>query len=195
MEALNLDMNKRYSYADYYLWNDEVRRELIDGKIFEFPCGNPTKHQQVLGRFIVQFSEYCKKHNVECYNYVDVRFPMDINKTADNQIYTVVQPDFIVVKNKEKFLDERSCLGSPDLIIEVVAEETCKRDIHIKYELYQEYGVQEYWIVNPNDKYVNVFLLDENGKYQLIGMYAEDDKIPVNIFNGDFDVDLTEVFE
>ena len=106
-----------------------------------------------------------------------------------------MQPDFIVVTDKEKFLDDRSCMGSPDLIIEVIAKETCKRDIQVKFKLYENYGVSEYWIVSPNDENVSVFLLDENCKYKLVGMYAEDDKIPVNIFNGDLKIDLTEIFE
>ena len=62
------------------------------------------------------------------------------------------------------------------------------------FEIYQEHGVKEYWIVNPTDENVNVFFLNDNGKYQLVGMYAGDDKIPVNIFNGELKVDLTEVF-
>lgn len=45
-----------------------------------------------------------------------------------------------------------------------------------------------------NDENVNVFVLDENGKFQLSGMYAGDDQIPVNIFNGDLKIDLLDAF-
>jgi Uma2 family endonuclease len=92
-------------------------------------------------------------------------------------------------------LDEKGCLGAPDLIIEIVSPKNSKRDIKDKFQIYQENGVTEYWIVNPSDENVSVFVLNENGKYHLVGMYAEDDKIPVNIFNGDLVVDLLEVFE
>ena len=78
--------------------------------------------------------------------------------------------------------------------IEIVSTKSSKRDIKGKFEIYQENGVGEYWIVNPNDEIVNVFVLSKEGKFQLTGMYAGDDKIPVNIFNGDFAIDLTEVF-
>ena len=91
-------------------------------------------------------------------------------------------------------MDDRGCLGAPDLIIEIISAKNSKHDIKDKFEIYQEHGVKEYWIVNPNDKNVNVFVLDEKGKYRLVGMYADDDKIPVNIFNGDLKVDLAEVF-
>jgi len=60
--------------------------------------------------------------------------------------------------------------------------------------LYQKHGVREYWTVFPHDKMVNVFLLDEKGQYQLGGVYAEDSKVPVTIFNGELEIDLTEVF-
>ena len=69
-----------------------------------------------------------------------------------------------------------------------------KRDTHDKFEIYQEHGVREYWIVSPNDETVNVFVLGENGKFQFNGLFAGDDIIPVNIFNGDLKVDLTEIF-
>ena len=64
-------------------------------------------------------------------------------------------------------LDDRGCLGAPDLIIEIVSPKNSKRDIKDKFEIYQEHGIREYWIVNPNDENVSVFVLDEDGKYQL----------------------------
>ncbi len=114
------------------------------------------------------------------------------NKKAET-IYTVVQPDLYVVCDLSK-MDDKGCLGAPDFIIEIVSPGSSKRDINDKFEIYQEHGVREYWIVNPNDKNIIVFVLDEKGKYQLKGMYAGDDKIPVNIFDGDLQIDLTEVF-
>jgi Uma2 family endonuclease len=80
------------------------------------------------------------------------------------------------------------------MVVEIVSPQSSKRDVKDKFEIYQQHGVREYWIVNPNDENVNVFVLDENGKFQLQGMYAGDDQIPVNIFNGELRVDLTEVF-
>jgi Uma2 family endonuclease len=99
-----------------------------------------------------------------------------------------------VVCTPEK-LDERGCCGAPDLNIEIVSPQNAKHDVHDEFKIYEEHGVREYWIVFPNDQTVNVFLLNENGKYQNIGLYAGDDKIPVNIFNSDLQVDLAEVFE
>ena len=194
METLNLDLNKRYSYADYLTWMDNVRRELYDGFIKLMSPSPSRKHQEISVNLTRIFSIFSQ--NKECKLYhapSDVRFLDDKKNKEDKNIYTVVQPDIYIVCDLTK-LDDRGCLGAPDFIIEIVSPKNSKRDVKDKFDLYQKYGVKEYWIINPNDRNVNVFLRDENGKYQFIGMYAGDDRIPVNIFNQQLKVDLTEVF-
>ncbi|MCX6272322.1 MAG: Uma2 family endonuclease [Bacteroidetes bacterium] len=194
MGTLKLDMSKRYTYADYLSWMDDVRRELFDGIIKLMTPAPSRKHQElsvnltrIYGNFLLH--KQCKVYHAPS----DVRLPKDKKNSSDQTIYTVVQPDIYVVCDLSK-LDDRGCLGAPDLIIEIVSARNSKRDIKDKFEIYQEHGVREYWIVNPNDENVTVFVLDENDKFQFVGMYAGDDKIPVNIFNGDLKIDLTEVF-
>ncbi len=194
MDTLKLDLNKRYTYADYLTWMDDVRRELHNGFIKLMTPAPSRKHQDISTNFMRIYSVFLYKKECKLYHAPsDVRFPKDKKSKADKQVYTVLQPDIFIVCDLSK-LDDRGCMGAPDFIIEIVSPKNSKRDLKDKFEIYQEYGVREYWIVNPNDENVNVFVLDENGKYQLVGMYAEDDKIPVNIFNGDLKVDLTEVF-
>lgn len=194
MSTLNPDLNKRYSYADYLNWFDDVRRELINGFIKLMTPSPSRKHQKISSELVKIWGNYLENKNYEVYHAPsDVRFPKDARSTDDKEIYTVVQPDIYVVCDLSK-LDDRGCLGAPDLIIEIVSPDRVQRDVKEKFELYQEHGVKEYWIVNPNDENVNVFVLDDQGKYQFKGMYAGDDKIPVNIFNGDLKVDLTKVF-
>jgi len=194
MGPMNLDLNKRYTYADYLTWMDDVRRELYDGFIKLMTPAPSSKHQEIsvnltisLGSFLIR--KVCKLYHAPS----DVRFPKNRKSLEDKQVYTVLQPDLYIVCDLSK-LDARGCLGAPDLIIEIVSPKNSKRDLKDKFDIYQEHGVREYWIVNPNDENVSVFFLDEKGKFQLIGMYAEDDKIPVNIFDGDLKVDLMEVF-
>ncbi len=191
MGTLNLDINKRYTYDDYKTWFDDVRRELFDG-IIKLMSPSPTrKHQDASFRLVRNFGNYLFKKPCKIYYAPsDVRFP----EKGIDEIYTVTQPDIYIVCDLAK-LDEKGCLGAPDLIIEIISPKNARRDVREKYDLYEKYGVQEYWIVNPNDENVSVFLLNEFGKYQLVNIYAGDDKIPVNIFHGDFAVDLTEIFE
>jgi len=193
MDTLNLDLHKRYTYADYLTWMDEVRRELYDGFIRMMAPSPSRKHQRISTKLTRIWDTYLDNKKCEVYHAPsDVRLPNNKDKD-DNIVYTVVQPDIYVVCDLSK-LDDRGCLGAPDLIIEIVSSNNSKRDVKEKFEIYQQHGVREYWIVNPNEEYVNVFVLGKEGKFQLVGMYAGDDKIPVNIFDGDFAVDLTEVF-
>ncbi len=193
MDTLNLDTNKRYSYADYLTWMDDKQRELYDGIVKLITPAPNRKHQDLSVNLTRVFSNFLVSKECKVYHAPsDVRLPQNKNK-ANETVYTVVQPDLYVVCDLSK-LDEKGCLGAPDFIIEIVSAGSSKRDVRDKFEIYQQHGVREYWIVNPNDENVNVFVLDENGKYQLKGMYAEDDKIPVHIFDGDLEIDLKEVF-
>lgn len=194
MKSLELDINKRYTYADYLKWMDDKRRELINGFIKLMTPSPSRKHQEISFQLSAILRNYlvvkpCKGLTAPS----DVRFPSDSKSTDEKEIYTVVQPDIYVVCDLSK-LDDKGCLGAPDFIIEIVSPENVERDVKEKFDLYQQHGVKEYWIVNPNDENVNVFVLDDNGKYQFQGIFAGSDKIPVHIFDGDLKVDLTEVF-
>ncbi len=166
MTTFNLDTNKRYSYADYLTWMDGKRRELYDGIVKLMTPAPSRSHQKISVNFIKYLSIFLEHKQCEVYHAPsDVRLPQ--NKDKDNEtIYTVVQPDIYVICDLSK-MDEKGCLGAPDFIIEIVSPESSKRDIKDKFEIYQQHGVREYWVVYPNDENVNVFVLDENGKYQL----------------------------
>ena len=191
---LNLDLNKRYSYADYRTWMDDVRRELFDGFIKLMTPAPSRMHQKISTNLTSICWNFLRNKSCEVYHAPsDVRFPKDKKAKTDEQIYTVLQPDVYIICDLTK-MDDMGCLGAPDLVIEIISPKNSQRDTRDKFEIYQKHGVREYWIVSPNDKTVNVFVLDEKGKFQFKGLYAGDDKIPVNIFNGDLKIDLLEVF-
>jgi Uma2 family endonuclease len=194
MDSLKLDFNKRYTYADYLTWMDDVRRELYDGFIKLMTPAPSRKHQKISMTLSSLFWNFLHHKTCEVYHAPsDVRLPKSKSRKDAKQIYTVVQPDVFIVCDRSK-LDDRGCLGAPDLIIEIISPQNSQRDTKDKFEIYQSHGVREYWIVHPNDETVNVFVLDKFGKFQFNGIYAGDDQIPVNIFNGDLSIDLTEVF-
>jgi Uma2 family endonuclease len=194
MTIISLDTTKRYTYADYLTWIDDMRCELYDGFIKMMTPAPNIKHQGISFNLTGIFRNYLLKKN--CKGFAapsDVRLPKNKNKN-DETIYTVLQPDLYVVCDLTK-LDDRGCLGAPDLVIEITSPKTAQRDLKDKYQIYEQHGVREYWIVNPSDENVWTFVLDKNGKFQLSGLYAGDDKIPVHIFDGDLQIDLLEVFE
>ena len=83
-------------------------------------------------------------------------------KNKEGKEDTVVQPDICIVCDPAKLADGKRCLGAPDLVIEILSPGNTKRDIDDKFRLYEEVGVSEYWIVRPEDKEVNIFVLEGN---------------------------------
>ncbi|WP_392420593.1 Uma2 family endonuclease [Capnocytophaga canis] len=158
-------VNGVYTYADYLLWKFEERVELLKGKIFKMSPAPSLKHQRISLNITLFLGNYFK--NQKCQLFVapfDVRLPKKDEK-GDN-IHTVVQPDLCVICDESK-LDERGCIGAPDLIIEILSPGNSKKEMKNKFELYQESGVEEYWIVNPTDENILVNIL-EDGKYRIL---------------------------
>ena len=93
------------------------------------------------------------------------------NKSLGDEIDTVVQPDICVVCDLDK-LDDAGCLGAPDLMVEILSDNTAKKDYNEKFNLYEENGVEEYWIVNPATKTIEIFSLIYE-KYESLGLFSE----------------------
>ena len=157
----SLDFSKRYTYADYLNWHFKERVELIKGWIHKMSPAPRRYHQKVSFNLTLELGNWFDNNECEMYTApFDVRLQKNKGDSDDN-IETVVQPDLSVICDKSK-LDDRGCLGAPDLIVEILSPSTAKKDFNDKYYLYQENGVKEYWIVNPDGKSVNIFVLVNN---------------------------------
>ena len=188
-----LDLNKRYTYADYLTWMDEVRRELFEGFVKLLPAPRPA-HAEISYNITGNLWSLLKKHKGKCkvfYAPFDVRLPKN-GETANEKIYTVVQPDICVICDLSK-IDKRGCCGAPDMIIEILSPSTGRRDLSDKFSLYQESGVKEYWIVYPDSQAITVFLLQDDGKYDAGSVYEFEGQVPVHIFD-DSPIDLDDIF-
>ena len=181
-----LDLKRQYTYADYLTWADDKMRELLNGFIRMMSPAPNLKHSVVSSRLGNYLFNNIEKNGGDCqvfYAPFDVRFPSDSDKTNDEQIYTVVQPDICVVCDLSK-LDERGCLGAPDMVVEILSLSSQRYDLNEKFNIYQAGGVKEYWVVSPKEKGVNVFILQENGKYDAGTVYEENAHIPVQTLTG-----------
>ena len=159
-----LDLNGSYTYADYLLWQFSERLELIKGKIFEMSPAPSSNHQRISMKLIRALDKYFFKTKCELFVApFDVRLINFKKSSPNNQIFSVVQPDLCVVCDLSK-LDEQGCLGAPNLIVEILSKGNSKKELSIKFDLYEENGVQEYWIVNPTEKNVFIYVL-KDGKY------------------------------
>lgn len=176
---------KKYTYADLQTWDDGNRYELIDGAAYMLASPS-INHQRILKRLAFQLELYLDGKACEA-----LPAPLDVRLNAGQADDTVVQPDLIVVCDPQKLENGKTCKGAPDMIVEILSPSTARRDLLLKYNQYREAGVREYWIVNPEERLVDVHTL-ENGKY--VGQpYGDTDTIPVHILE-DCRIDLTKVF-
>lgn len=187
-----LDLSKKYSYADYLQWKFDEYVELIKGKVFKKMSPAPLNvHQRVVRDLGTEINNFLKGKSCEMFMVpLDVRFPK--TDAVDDKIYTVVQPDITVVCDTTK-LDEKGCVGAPDMIVEVLSEGTAVRDWNFKYNLYEEAGVKEYWIIEPTQKSVTVFVLGKDNKYVQVAFYKAEATIPIHVLK-DFTVKWSEIF-
>jgi len=190
MELHARKREERFTYGDYLKWPDEERWELIDGVAYDMSPSPSRRHQEIVGELYRQISNYLL--DKPCHVYVapfDVRLP--VGDEPDEEIETVVQPDIVVVCDRNK-LDDRGCRGAPDIIIEVLSAYTAKKDLVTKYHLYEKHKVKQYWIFDPETEEVIIFKL-KNDKYEKPEEYNREDKIRVDIFK-DLEIDLSIIF-
>jgi Uma2 family endonuclease len=194
MELMTLDMNRRYSFADYLTWWDDKRRELFDGIVHMMSPASALSHATIVGNLYADLNIYIRNCRCGCRVFTapfDVRLPQNGEKEND-KIYTVVQPDICLVCDPGK-LDECGCIGAPEMIVEVLSPSTLKRDMNDKYRIYETAGVKEYWTVATKDKSVIVFLLQENGKYAEGIVYDDKSSVPVQSLPG-LEINAEELF-
>jgi Uma2 family endonuclease len=190
-----LDLNATYSYADYLTWRLEETVELIKGKIMAMSPAPSLKHQSVITNLGGSLYQYFHKRQCKLfYAPFDIKlYNSKKSKLTDQEVFSVVQPDLCVICDKEK-LTEQGCNGAPDWIIEVLSPGNTKTEMRLKYDLYQENGVTEYWLVYPYEQAVYQFVLNQDTeKYQLFAMHAGDDIAKPFLFP-ELHIDLADVF-
>ena len=181
-----------FTYGDYLKWPEDERWELIDGVPYNMTPAPSRIHQEILVALSAKFYNFL--NDKDCRVYVapfDVRLPEGNEK--EEGIKTVVQPDLVVVCNQAK-LDDKGCLGPPDLIVEITSPSTASKDLKEKFALYERMGVKEYWIINPTDETVMVFLLDPQGQYGRPAVYSKEDTIQVGILD-ELSIPLKDIFK
>ena len=180
-----------YTYADYLIWEMDEMVELIRGKIFRQAAAPRVIHQRISGKIFNKLYNFLEGKSCEVFSApFDVRLPVASKRNED--IDTVVQPDLCVVCDAEK-VDERGCLGAPDLIIEILSPGNNKKDIKLKYEVYEASGVTEYWVIHPDERTLLIYTLD-GGKYRSSRLFTLGDRVSTQGVPG-FELELDNVFE
>lgn len=163
-----LDLNKRYTYADYLTWQFDEMVELIRGKIFRMSPAPNMEHQDLSGELYGRIWSFLREKPCKVFHApFDVRLPLPPTQQTEGKVDTVVQPDLCVVCDLAK-LDRRGCQGPPDWVIEILSPSTAHKDLHEKFDLYQHAGIPEYWIVFPYERSIAVYHRNDEGLYQPI---------------------------
>ncbi|MDR0403348.1 MAG: Uma2 family endonuclease, partial [Treponema sp.] len=170
---------RRFTYADYKEWElDEGERfELIGGKAYAMAAPNDF-HQAILVELVLQIASYLrgKPCKVRPAPY-DVRLFYAEDESDD----TVVQPDISVICDESKRGTE-GCRGAPDLVVEILSPSNTGEELVRKFNLYLEAGVREYWVVAPESKTVQSYIL-RNGAYEG-KVYTMDAALPSAVLEG-----------
>lgn len=175
----------KWTYEDYRrLPDDGWIYEVIEGELYMSPPPIPI-HQENSGNLYVAFHNYAKKH--------------DAGKVYDAPIEVIlanwanpVQPDIVFITKERLHIVKRSRIeGAPDIVVEVLSPSNWLTDRREKFEIYAKAGVREYWIVNPNARTIELFVLRE-GRYELIGKYGIGETVRSEVLPG-FEVKVEEV--
>lgn len=187
----DFDYSGTYTYADYLKWTIDERLELIKGKIFRMSPAPNRKHQHYTGHIFFELKKFLQRKSCEVFIApFDVRLPR--KSKEDKDIITVVQPDVCVVCDPAK-LDDKGCIGAPDIVVEVLSPGNSKKELRNKYEVYEESGVKEYWILSTQQENFFVYRLNEEGKFVPSRLMTDGDVYETPILPG-FVLDIGELF-
>ncbi|NOY76348.1 MAG: Uma2 family endonuclease [Calditrichaeota bacterium] len=178
-------MQERFTYDDYKnLPNDGKRYEIIEGELLMAPSPK-TSHQKLVGNLFIQLAHFIKEHSLGQI----FTAPLDVILSAIN----IVQPDILFIsRDRESIITEDNIQGAPDLIIEVVSPFSAKLDRTIKKKLYYAYSVKEYWIADPEEETIDVFVWTIDG-YELRGTFSKSDHLRSSLLKT-LDLNLEAVF-
>ncbi len=177
--------NVRFTYHDYLQLPEDKRYEILDGDLYV--CPSPTvKHQRVSRNLQIALWQYVRAMG----SGEVLNAPCDVILSDEN----VVQPDiFYVRKEHAGVIGEANIQGAPDLAVEILSRGNRNRDLEIKRKIYARFGVQEYWIVDPDAATIEVLIWNESG-YVSVGVYGKTDRLSSSLLP-DLDLPLGEIFD
>ena len=160
------------------------RYELIDGVIYDMTPSPNTAHQRISGHLHAKFWHYLQGKTCEIFSA-----PYDVYLIDDVDEWVI--PDLSVICDPSK-IQEKGCVGAPDLVVEILSKSTAAKDRRVKLKLYRTAGVKEYWIVDPYGQTVEVYEFGEN-MLSLPEVYGVDDVMKVGLFK-DLEITVSEIF-
>ena len=185
-QAKTLDV--RYTYEDYLLFPEDGRRhEIIEGEHYITPSSK-TNHQSTSLNLSLALGLFVKQRKL---GKIFVA-PYDVILSDEN----VVQPDILFISaSRADVITQKHVRGAPDLIVEILSEKTRKIDEIIKRKLYEQFGVYEYWVVDPELECVKVYRRTDGGYDRIAELTREAGDSLTTPLLEDLDIPLADIFE
>ncbi|MDR9374091.1 MAG: Uma2 family endonuclease [Schleiferiaceae bacterium] len=158
-----LDFSAQYCAADYWRFRFEEMVEIIRGKIFKMAPAPSSNHQRVQNKLNYRLNQALEQGDCEIF---PAPFDVYLRRSGETfaEAQNIVQPDICVVCDAEKIKRE-GCLGAPDLVVEILSPGTRRKDLTVKKDLYEEFGVPELWVVSVPERLLLRFDL-QGGSYR-----------------------------
>ncbi|MGB9715874.1 MAG: Uma2 family endonuclease [Thermodesulfovibrionales bacterium] len=182
--AIQIEKKKTYTYKDYEKLPEGAPYQLIGGQLVMTPSPVPY-HQILIGKIFLKLNEFVEENNLG----IIIFAPIDVY-LSETDTY---QPDIIFIsKDRLNIIGEKKIEGPPDLIIEILSPATAYYDLRIKKDTYEQNGVKEYWIVDPIQKTMEIFI-NEKGRFKPVSTAKVEGEVNSEIFKG-LTISLREIF-
>jgi len=182
--AIAIPKKKKYTYKDYAKLPEGAPYQLIGGELIMTPAPTPY-HQYISGNIYSVLKQFVERNNLGqvYYSPIDVYF-------EETETY---QPNIIFIsKERLNIISETKIEGAPDLVIEILSPATAYYDLKKKFKIYEKHGVKEYWIVDPEEKSIEIYINKEQ-KFILVENKSKIGTIKSQLLK-DFQIDLEKIF-
>lgn len=177
---------RRWTFAEMAaeLPETNLPTELWDGELVMSPAPS-FFHQEIVARFYKLLDAWVEQHRLG----KAALAPLDMVLAP----HRAVQPDVIYIARERLGIIGERVMGAADLVAEVLSPGTRRRDRLDKRDLYEQHGVKEFWLIDPEAQTVEVLFL-ERGEYQLAGRWQPGERAASRLLQG-FDIPVQELFE
>lgn len=170
-------MRGQWRYDDYLRLPDDGKQyEIIEGVLYV--ANAPSfEHKYTVAEVNFKLKLFVSEHRLGQV----LTSPIEVHLSEDTK---PVQPDVLFIKAEQMPpVGTQVFAGVPALIVEVISPSSIRLDRHIKFDVYERYGVAEYWLVDPKARSVEVYTL-ARGEYALFGQYTGDEMVASNLLEG-----------
>ncbi|RRB02901.1 Uma2 family endonuclease [Larkinella rosea] len=190
-----LDPTHQYSYADYLTWEFGEWVELIGGYCTAFNgLGKSPLHQSTVSRLGMQVHQQLASQKAN-YDIWTLPLALILGYEKAEQSFNLVMPDIYVIQKAEpNYTTDWAWHGVPEWIVEVTDSRTLPVDQGAKYDLYQYFGVKDYWVVLPEEKRIVANVLNERSQFQKAAELSGSGQLSVHSLP-DISIDWSDVFE